>query len=164
MLRPAEALFLGRHINKIDAKGRIAAPAEFRRALKLETFNGFFCVPSLTGPSLDCGGADFIEALQAMISALDPFDQDRIDLQEALIGQARPVPFDGDGRFILPQLLREHACLDGEALFIGCGDTFQVRSAKGAEERLAEASERARAALSRLRNPVLAPGPVGGRP
>ncbi len=162
MFRPAEALFLGRHINKIDAKGRIAAPAEFRRAMKLESFNGFFCAPSLVGPWLDCGGADFIEALQAMISELNPFEQDRMDLQEALIGQARAIPFDGDGRFILPQPLREHVRLDGEALFIGCGAVFQVRSAEGAEERLAEAAKRARAALSRLKNPVLAPGPVGG--
>lgn len=162
MFRPAEALFLGRHINKIDAKGRIAAPAEFRRALKLETFNGFFCVPSLVGPYLDCGGSDFIEALQAMISALDPFDQDRIDLQEAVIGQARPIPFDGDGRFILPQSLRVHARLEEQVLFVGCGNIFQLKSAEGAEADLAEASKRARAALSRLRNPVLAPGPVGG--
>lgn len=162
MFRPAEALFLGRHINKIDAKGRIAAPAEFRRALKLETFNGFFCVPSLVGPYLDCGGSDFIEALQAMISALDPFDQDRIDLQEAVIGQARPIPFDGDGRFILPQALRAHAGLEEQALFVGCGNIFQLKNAEAAEAHLAEASKRARAALSRLRNPVLAPGPVGG--
>lgn len=161
MFRPAEALFLGRHINKIDAKGRIAAPAEFRRALKLETFNGFFCVPSLVGPYLDCGGADFIEALQAMIAALDPFEQDRIDLQESLIGQARPIAFDGDGRFILPQPLRAHAGLDEQALFVGCGATFQLKSAAGAEADLAEASKRARTALSRLKNPVLAPGPAG---
>ncbi|HOP20343.1 MAG TPA: hypothetical protein PK585_09695 [Amphiplicatus sp.] len=161
MFRPAEALFLGRHINKIDAKGRIAAPAEYRRAMKLDSFNGFFCVPSLVGPHLDCGGSDFIEALQAMISALDPFDQDRIDLQESVIGQARPIPFDGDGRFILPQILRDHAELDEQALFVGCGSTFQIRSAKGAEERLAKSSERARAALSRLKNPVLPPGPSG---
>lgn len=161
MFRPAEALFLGRHINKIDGKGRIAAPAEFRRAMKLESFNGFFCVPSLAGAWLDCGGSDFIEALQAMIAALDPFDQDRIDLQESLIGQARTIPFDGDGRFILPQGLREHAKLEEQALFVGCGSTFQIRSAEGAEERLQQSAERARAALARLRNPVLAPGPAG---
>lgn len=161
MTRPAEALFLGRQTNKIDTKGRIAAPAEFRRALKLETFNGFFCVPSLVGPYLDCGGSDFIEALQTMISALDPFDQDRLDLQEALIGQARAIPFDGDGRFILPQPLRAHAGLEDQALFIGCGETFQLKPADGAEARLAEASKRARAALSRLKNPILAPGPMG---
>jgi|FLYL01.1.fsa_nt_gi MraZ protein len=153
MLRSAETLFLGSHINKVDAKGRIAAPADFRRALKLDSFNGFYCVPSLRGPFLECGGADFIENLQAMIAALDPFDPDRADLQEALIGQARPIPFDGDGRFILPQPLREHAGIGERVLLMGCGEIFQIRDAQGAAERLAAAAERARKALGKLRNP-----------
>ncbi|MBB5519244.1 division/cell wall cluster transcriptional repressor MraZ [Amphiplicatus metriothermophilus] len=160
MLRSAETLFLGSHINKVDAKGRIAAPADFRRALKLDAFNGFYCVPSLLGPYLDCGGANFIENLQAMIAALDPYDPDRAALQETLIGQARPIPFDGDGRFILPQPLREHARIGERALLMGCGETFQIRDAQGAEERLAAATERARRALGKLRNPP--PLQIGG--
>lgn len=162
MRRSADALFMGCHTNKVDTKGRIAAPADFRRALKLESFCGFYCVPSLVGPYLDAGGADFIEAFQQMIAALDPFDPDRIDLQESLIGQARPVPFDGDGRFILPKPLRDYAGIGENAFFIGCGATFQIRNAEGAEERIDAARERARKALSRLKNPVLAPGPIGG--
>ncbi|HXI87170.1 MAG TPA: hypothetical protein VNH64_06900, partial [Parvularculaceae bacterium] len=92
MARSAEALFLGSHINKIDAKGRIAAPSDFRKALDLDAFNGFFCLPSLIGPWLDCGGGDYIERLKAMIIALDPFDPDRTALHEALIGEARRIP------------------------------------------------------------------------
>jgi MraZ protein len=145
---------LGSHTNKIDAKGRIAAPADFRRALDLNRFNGFFCIPSLLGPQLDCGGADFIESLRAMITALDPYDQRRIDLQEGMLGQARPVPFDGDGRFILPQPLREHARLGDQAFFIGLGDTFQIWASEGAEARVGAAAERAREAVKQLRNPA----------
>lgn len=156
MLRSAEALFLGSHINKIDAKGRIAAPADFRKALDLKAFNGFFCTPSLTGPHLDCGGGDFIERLQAMISALDPYDPDREALYEALLGEGRRIPFDADGRFILPQHLRDHARLDGQAYLVGLGDTFQIRSADGAEARKSDIADRARAALSRLKNPAFA--------
>ncbi|MEE2693059.1 MAG: division/cell wall cluster transcriptional repressor MraZ [Pseudomonadota bacterium] len=157
MLRSAEALFLGSHINKIDAKGRIAAPADFRRALDLDRYNGFYCVPSLIGPWLDCGGTDYIEGLIAMISALDPYDPDRADLEDSLIGRSRPVPFDGDGRFILPQPLRDHAGLDDRALLIGRGETFQIRRADGAEEHLSAAAERAKNALRKLRNPAPVP-------
>lgn len=159
MLRSAEALFLGSHINRIDAKGRVAAPAEFRRALDLDRFNGFYCVPSLTGPWLDCGGTGYIESLIAMIEALDPYDPDRADLEDALIGRARPVPFDGDGRFILPQMLRDHAGLDDRALLIGRGATFQIKNANGAEAHIAAAADRAKNALHKLRNP---PSPPGG--
>lgn len=155
MSRSAEALFLGSHINKIDAKGRIAAPADFRKALDLNAFNGFFCTLSLTGPWLDCGGGDFIVRLEAMIEALDPFDPDRAALHEALIGEARRIPFDSDGRFILPPHFRDHAGLEDGAYFIGLGETFQIRSAEGAEARRAEIRDRARAALGKLKNPVL---------
>ncbi len=157
MSRSAETLFLGSHVNKIDVKGRIAAPAEFRRALDLDAFNGFFCTPSLTGPHLDCGGGDYVESLKAMIAALDPFDPDREALQEWFIGEARKITFDGDGRFILPPHFRDHAGLGENAYFVGMGDTFQIRSGEGAEERKAQIAERARAALSRLKNPVVVP-------
>ncbi|MGE0409581.1 MAG: division/cell wall cluster transcriptional repressor MraZ [Amphiplicatus sp.] len=156
MLRSAEALFLGSHLNKIDAKGRIAAPADFRRALDLKAFHGFYCTPSLLGPFLDCGGGDYILGLKDMIAALDPFDPDRAALEEALIGRSRQIPFDGDGRFILPQPLRDHVKLDERAFFIGFGETFQIRSAEEAEARMSEAAERARAALGKLRNPARA--------
>lgn len=154
MVRSAEALFMGSHTNRIDAKGRIASPADFRRALDLQAFNGFYCVPSLTGPHLDCGGGDYMTSLRRMIAAFDPFDPDKEALQEALIGRARMISFDGDGRFILPQPLRDHAGLADQALFVGLGDTFQIRSAAGAAEREADITARARAALPRLRNPV----------
>ena len=67
MARAPEASFLGRHINKIDAKGRIAAPADFRKALDLARFNGFFAIPSLEGEHLDCGGGAYIAKLKASI-------------------------------------------------------------------------------------------------
>lgn len=154
MARSAEALFMGSHTNKIDAKGRINAPADFRRVLDLGSFNGFFCVPSLLGPQLDCGGADYIDGIRRMIAGLDPFDPDRAYLQESLLGRARAVPFDGDGRFILPQPLRDHAALADTAFLIGLGEKFQIWAAAGAEERLAVSAERARNALGKLKNPV----------
>jgi MraZ protein len=157
MLRSAETLFLGSHINRIDAKGRIAAPADFRRALDLDAFNGFFCLPSLRGPFLECGGGDYVTDLQRMVAALDPFDPDREALHEWFSAEARRIPFDGDGRFILPPHLREHARLEDSAYFVGLGEMFQIRSGEGVEARKADIAERARAALSRLRNPAPAP-------
>lgn len=126
MLRSAENSFVGSHTNRIDGKGRVAAPADFRRALDLARFNGFFCIPSLEGPFLECGGPDYIEWLKRMIAPLPPFDPRRRAIQRQVIGAARPISFDADGRFILPEPMRAHASLEGEAYFIGVGDTFQI--------------------------------------
>ena len=70
MIRSATASFLGSHINKIDQKGRVAAPADFRRALEPE--KGFFSAPSLEGPFLECGGEDWVMRQKALIGTLPP--------------------------------------------------------------------------------------------
>ncbi|MEO1013806.1 MAG: division/cell wall cluster transcriptional repressor MraZ [Pseudomonadota bacterium] len=155
--RSGASSFLGTHTNKIDAKGRVQAPADFRKALDLVSFNGFFCVPSLEGDHLDCGGPDYIEGLKASIAALDPFDPDRRALEVALLGQARPVTFDQDGRFILHKELRDHAQIADRAKFVGLGDTFQIWRDDGADEIISDQKARARAALRRLRNPGVTP-------
>ncbi len=153
MARAAATSFLGSHSNKIDGKGRIAAPADFRKALDLASFNGFYCLPSLEGPFLECGGGDHIEQLKASINALAPYDPDRKALERTLLGRARRISFDGDGRFILPEALRAHANLEEKAFFVGLGDTFQIWRDEGAEEIIISEEERARAALARLANP-----------
>lgn len=152
-LRSPETSFLGSHINKIDAKGRVAAPADFRRALEADPIRGFYCLPSLRGPYLECGGGDLITFFKEMIGELQPFEEDREELEAHLLGQVRALAFDTEGRVVIPEPLRMHAALTERALFQGRGETFWILSAEGAEERLAASRDRARAALQRLRNP-----------
>lgn len=152
MLRSAAASFLGSHTNKIDGKGRVAAPADFRKALDLSVFHGFFCVPSVEGAHLDCGGPDYIENLKAIIGALPPFDPDRRALERQILGKARPITIDGDGRFVLPKPLRDHAGIEDMVHFIGLGDTFQMWRAAEVQTDDADEAARARNALARLQN------------
>lgn len=152
-LRSPETSFLGSHINKIDAKGRVAAPADFRRALDADPIRGFYCLPSLRGPFLECGGGDLVSFFKEMISELPPFDPDREELEAQLLGQMRALAFDTEGRIVIPELLRVHASLTDRVLFQGRGETFWIMGADGAEERISKGRDRARAALQRLRNP-----------
>lgn len=161
MARSAAASFLGSHTNRIDAKGRVAAPAEFRKALDLKSFNGFFCVPSLLGDHLDCGGPDFIEDLKATISTFPKFDPRRRALEVSLLGQARPIMFDQDGRFILPKEMRDFAKVGDEAHFVGHGETFEIRRVEGVTEELADARTQAREALELLNDVAWRPNGGG---
>lgn len=152
-LRSPETSFFGSHINKLDAKGRIAAPADFRRALDGDPLRGFYCLPSLRGPFLECGGGDFFSYFKEMIRELDPFDPDREALEEHVIAQMRSLPFDTEGRVVIPEPLRAHARLEDKVLFQGRGETFFILTAEGADGRAAASRDRAAAALQRLRNP-----------
>lgn len=153
MRRGAESLFFGHFVNKIDAKGRLAAPARFRRVLDLEKNNDIYCIPSTEEPCLDCGGVDFIETLMAMVDGLDPFSPERRSLERTFAARTFVVSLDQDGRIVLPQHLRDRARLDGEAMFVGHGRFFQIWRPEEYRKVEAEAEQLAGPARLALRNP-----------
>jgi MraZ protein len=152
-LRSPETSFLGSHINKIDQKGRVAAPADFRRALESDPIRGFYAFRSLRGPFLECGGGDLIMQFKRMTVELDPYGEDCDALEAHIYGDMRPLAFDTEGRVVIPEAFKAHAQLKERVLFQGRGETFHILAADGAEERLAATRERAGEALRRLRAP-----------
>ncbi len=126
MRRDAETLFLGSFTNKIDAKGRLATPARFRRVLEAEKTNTVFVIPSPDEPCLEAGGPAYIESVTRSITALPRFSDERKLLQKRIAGRTISLSMDSEGRFVLPKELREHANLNGEAAFSGQIDFFQI--------------------------------------
>jgi len=49
-------IFLSNTINKIDAKGRVSIPSQFRSVLENQGFAGVYLYPSFTSQSIDGGG------------------------------------------------------------------------------------------------------------
>ncbi len=158
MRRGAETLFLGSYINKIDAKGRLATPARFRRALDLEKGGAIYCIPSTDEPCLECGGSEYIETLMASIAALDPFSPERRSLERTVTAKITEVSLDKEGRVVLPQQLRAHASLNEEALFAGLGHSFQIWNPTEFDNVLVQEEKVASQAKLSLRNPT----PAGG--
>ena len=154
MRRGAETLFFGSYTNKIDAKGRLATPALFRRALDLERVNAIYCIPSIEEPCLDCGGVDYIETLMASIAALDPYSKERRSLERTVTARTSVVSLDKEGRVVLPEHLRTHARLDGKALFAGLGHSFQIWNPAEFDKVAQEEEKLAEAAKLSLRNPT----------
>lgn len=152
-LRSPETSFLGSHINRIDQKGRIAAPADFRRALEGDPIRGFYAFRSLRGPFLECGGGDLITSFKALILEKKPGADDLDAIEAHVYGDIRPLAFDTEGRVVIPDHFRKHAEFAERVLFQGRGDTFLMMAAEGAEERFAATRARASEALRRLREP-----------
>lgn len=159
MRRGAETLFFGSYVNKIDAKGRLATPALFRRALDLERVNAIYCIPSTEEPCLDCGGVDYIESLMASIAQLDPYSKERRSLERTVTARTCVVSLDKEGRVVLPVNLRAHARLDSNALFAGLGHSFQIWNPEEFEKTAAEEEKIAVGAKLSLRNPAPAEAP-----
>jgi MraZ protein len=140
--------FLGTHLNRIDAKGRVSIPAPFRaslRALSVEGIAPLVLRQSHTFACVEGWPARVFEELATPLDRLDVFGEDHEDLAQVLYSDAYPVEADKEGRIVLPEPLVRHAGLADGVVFMGMGRTFQIWEPEAAERRRAEARERARA-------------------
>jgi MraZ protein len=119
-------LFLSSFEKKIDKKGRVSVPATFRGALTHQNFSGIIVYPSFVNPCIEACGMDRIEKLHEQIESLDPFSEERDAFAAAIMGGSVQLSFDGEGRVNLPEALLEEIGIDGEAVFVGKGETFEI--------------------------------------
>ena len=119
------ALFSSTYLNKVDRKGRVSVPAAFRAALNGQSFAGIVAFPSVRFPAIDAGGYDRLEEIARSLDELPEFSDEHEALR-SLLGDAEQLPFDGEGRIVLPQALIEHAGLAEQVAFVGAGRSFQI--------------------------------------
>ena len=119
--------FVSTFTNRIDAKGRVSIPAPFRVVLERDGYGGgIYCYPSLDAPALDAGGERLAKKIDGLLSGLPDYSDERDELSVALYGDVQVLSIDGDGRIVLPEVLRRHAALEGSVTFVGLGDKFQM--------------------------------------
>ena len=120
------ALFLSTFVNRIDKKGRVSVPASFRASVASQPFQGIVLFRSNAHDCLE--GVDYtaMEKLSARMDAYDFLSSEQDDLATAIFGEAVRLPFDGDGRVVLPEQLITHAGLDDRVAFVGMGQKFQL--------------------------------------
>ena len=120
------ALFLSTFINKIDNKGRVSVPAQFRASLVSQDFCGIIIYESFINDCIEGCDLNRIKALSDSIDNLDPFSEERDAFATAILGSAVQLAFDSDGRVVLPQALIKKAEIKDQAVFIGKGSTFEI--------------------------------------
>ena len=117
-------MFKGTYRLRIDAKGRVPVPAPFRRSLS--DARG----PALVLTLLDQCVAAYAPAewqqLEAQLSALPSFSRPVKALARLLSSRAADCRLDGQGRILLPPMLRKAAGLGLEAVVVGVLNRFEV--------------------------------------
>ena len=121
-------LFLDTVINKVDAKGRVSLPSDYRTIVK-ELGTEIVCYRSLTSPCIEGCTEDLLEKLAANIeNSTDFFSEIQDDLTNLVFGDAKRFSFDSTGRIMLSEKLLKHAEITDTAVFIGKGRKFQIWS------------------------------------
>ena len=120
------ALFLSHFTKKIDAKGRVSVPTNFRAVVGEESFNGIVIYQSFINNCIEACAMSRIEALSERIETLDPFSEEHDAFAATILGGSVQLAFDGEGRVNLPTELLESVGITDEAVFVGKGKTFEI--------------------------------------
>jgi MraZ protein len=145
------ALFLSTFENKIDKKGRVSVPAQFRASLANQDANGIIVYESFVNDCIEGCDIARIKQLSESIDNLDPFSSKRDAMATTVLGCAVQLPLDGDGRIILPESLLKKAGLNEKAIFIGKGPTFEIWNPDKFAKYLEKAKATARENLGQLK-------------
>lgn len=120
-------MFRGINAVKIDAKGRLAVPARYRAALQTQAaVHSMIITIDTEDPCLLLYPMDVWEEIEQKIEALPSFNKVTRRIKRLLIGHATEVDLDGQGRILVPPLLRAHAQLEGKAMLVGQGKKFEI--------------------------------------
>lgn len=138
------AVFIGTFENKVDRKGRVSVPVQFRQMLAGQSFQGIVAFRSYRVDAIEACGIDFMERLNDSVSSMDLFSDAHDDLAAIIFADSQQLPFDGDGRIVLPPRLAEHAGIGERAAFVGKGSIFQIWEPDALEAHKEEARARAR--------------------
>ncbi|PRY91195.1 division/cell wall cluster transcriptional repressor MraZ [Donghicola tyrosinivorans] len=127
--------FIGSDLNKVDTKGRVSIPADFRRVLcegdpdyregenqpKLVIVYGDY-----RRNYLECFTIQAIEEIYDRIETFPRGDKRRKVLEQMYSTNAMTLSVDETGRLVLPAKLRNKIDLDGSAFFAGKVDQFEI--------------------------------------
>lgn len=144
-------LFLSTYQNRIDKKGRVSVPAQFRANLAGQEFAGIVAYGSLLHPCIEGCGMNRFMKLNERIEMLDPFSEERDAFATTIFGESVQLSFDGEGRIMLPESLIAQANLAEQAVFVGKGEIFEIWEPKAFAEHSLRAREVAKAKRYQLR-------------
>lgn len=120
-------LFTGHYEHSIDAKHRLAIPADIRARWRPEEHGGAWCAVPWVGQVIRLyTEADFNRRADAYSQSLTP-DPDQAELQATLFGMTARLEMDSAGRIRLPEELLQLAELGSEVVLVGAGDWLEIR-------------------------------------
>jgi MraZ protein len=111
-------MFRGNHPTRVDEKGRLKVPAEFKRVID-EKYGTQFYITSLDGKVAQIYPFEEWERIEQKLAGLSTFNPTKKKFLDRTNYYGQQVEMDGQGRVLIPQLLRDAAQIKGEVAVLG---------------------------------------------
>jgi MraZ protein len=120
-------MFRGNHPTRVDEKGRLKVPAEFKRVID-EKYNAQFYITSLDGKVAQVYPFEEWERIEQKLAVLSTYNPTKKKFLARVNYWGQTVEMDGQGRLLMPQLLRDSAQIKGEVAVTGNLTYLEVRN------------------------------------
>ena len=87
---------VGRHICRIDKKGRVSIPKSFREVFSTKISEDVYVYPSFKYYALEACGEDFISQVVSSLNTLDVFSDDQDDVASTILENSVKLKYDSD--------------------------------------------------------------------
>ncbi len=119
-------MFRGSNEINMDAKGRMAVPVRYRDALMSLCGGALVATIEIQEKCLLIYPLSKWQEIEAQIAALPTFNPETRRIQRLLIGHARELELDGNGRVLMPPELRAYAGLEKKVMLVGQSHRFEL--------------------------------------
>jgi MraZ protein len=120
-------MFRGNHPARVDEKGRLKVPAEFKRVID-EKYAQKFYITSLDGMVAQVYPFEEWERIEQKLASLSTFNPTKKKFLNRVNYYGQVVEMDAQGRLLVPQILRESAQIRGEVAVLGNLTYLEVRN------------------------------------
>src|SRR5262245_20339007 len=130
-------MFRGSAPAKIDDKGRLKVPTDFRRFVE-ERYGPDLFVTSVLGDSALIYPLPVWEEIEGRLAAMPSTDRAKARFLERVSYYGQQARLDVQGRLLIPQILRESAGMNGDVVVSAQLDHLVVWNRERFESRLAQ--------------------------
>ena len=121
----------------MDEKGRLKVPSEFKRVID-EKYAQKFYITSLDGIVAQVYPFEEWERIEQKLASLSTFNPTKKKFLNRTNYYGQVVEMDGQGRLLIPQILRESAQIRGEVAVLGNLTYLEVRNLEAFRKEIEE--------------------------
>jgi MraZ protein len=128
-------MFRGNHPTRVDEKGRLKVPAEFKRTID-EKYGQQFYITSRDGEIAEIYPFEEWKKIEEKLATVSNFNPAKKKFLDRVNYYGQMVEMDSQGRVLIPQILRESAEVKGDVLVFGNLTFLEVRNAEAFRKHL----------------------------